>query len=84
MKTKLLLAAVAALSLGTAAAEAAPQASVTTLASGPANHSTVLVQARSGRGGWNYHGPGPNYYQQQRPGPNCYSEPHPVYGWICY
>jgi len=84
MKTKLILAAFAALSLGAAAAEAAPQAGVTTLASGPANDSTVLVQARSGRGGWSYYGAGPNYYQQQHPGPNCYPVPHPVYGWICY
>ena len=81
MKMKLILAACAALSLGTAAAEAAPQTGATTHASGD---STVLVQARSGRGGWNYYGPGPNYYLQQRPGPNCYAEPHPVYGWICY
>ena len=84
MKMKLILAACAALSLGAAAAEAAPQAGATTLASGPTNPSTVLVEARHGRGGWNYYGPGPNYYQQQRPGPNCYAEPHPVYGWICY
>lgn len=69
METKLILAAAGAvLSLGAAAAQAAPDS---------------IVETKR-YGGWSYHGPGPNYYMQQYPGPNCYSQPHPVYGWICY
>ena len=83
MKTKLILAAaIAALSLGTGVAQAAPKSGIPSLDGGTANDERILVETR--RGGHNYYGPGPNYYMQQKPGPNCYSEPHPVYGWICY
>ena len=69
MKTFVLAAFVAVLSLGAAAAHAAPSS---------------VVEMKGGRGGWNNYGPGGDYYMQQYPGPNCYSQPHPVYGWICY
>lgn len=80
MTPKLILAAaIAALSFG--AAQAAPKSGLVTIEGGSAKDERILVEMR---GGYNYHGPGPNYYMQQRPGPNCHAFPHPVYGWICY
>ncbi|MCW5771436.1 MAG: hypothetical protein KIT16_07375 [Rhodospirillaceae bacterium] len=79
MKTLLLAAAVAALSIGSA--QAAPKSSDLSTLEGPQKDERVLVEMR---GGYNYYGAGPNYYMQQHPGPNCYAYPHPVYGWICY
>jgi hypothetical protein len=82
MKSKFIIAAVAALSLGAVAAQAAPPSSAR--AFDIAKDADAVAQAKGGYGGWSYYGAGPNYYLQQYPGPNCYSYPHPDYGWICY
>ncbi len=85
--TSIIVAALAALSLGAGIAQAMPKSAtpksgIPSLDGGTATDERILVEAR--RGGYSYYGPGPDYYKQDRPGPNCYPDPHPVYGYVCY